>query len=89
MKALIFDDITLKMVSMVFMQSEGFKRDAFLVENIKFMGDEKLASMVGIFIISATNETIQKIKLLLKDPIFKEYHLCNLDPEFLSFYIKD
>ena len=62
MKALIFDDITLKIISMVFMQSEGFKKDAYLVENIKFMGEEKLSSMVGIFIISSQTDTIQKLK---------------------------
>lgn len=65
MKALIFDDTTLQIISMVYMQSEGFKKDAYLVENIKFLGKEKMSSMVGIFVLSSTESTIKMVKALL------------------------
>lgn len=59
MKALIFDDVTVRMISLVFMQSEGFDRDAYLVENIKYLGDEKISSMIGVFVLNASNKSIQ------------------------------
>ena len=36
MKALVLDDNTVKVLSLIFMQSEGWKKDVYLSENIKY-----------------------------------------------------
>jgi hypothetical protein len=46
------------------------------VENIKYLGEEKISSIIGVFILNGSNETISKLKQLLKNPVFKEYHIC-------------
>jgi hypothetical protein len=79
MKALVFDDFTVRVVSVIFMQSEGFKKDVYLFENIKNLGTEKINSLIGVFIIQPSDESIKKINILLKTPVFKEYHICRLN----------
>ena len=76
MKGLIFDDYTVRICSIVYMQSEGFKKDVYLFENIKNIGQERIQSLVGIFIIHPNKETIRKLNSILKQPAFKEYHIC-------------
>lgn len=78
MKAIIFDDFTVRVCSLVYLQSEGFKQDVYLFENIKNLGQEKITSLVGIFILEKNDSTLAKLGPLLKSPVFKEYHLCRL-----------
>lgn len=48
------------------------------MENIKYLGEEKISSIIGVFILNGSNETISKLKQLLKNPVFKEYHICRV-----------
>lgn len=75
MKALIVDSDTMKVISLVFMQSEGWKREVYLSEKITNLGADKLPSFIGVFIVSATQQNIDLLKRQLADPIFKEYHI--------------
>ena len=77
MKAMIFDDFTVRVCSLVYLQSEGFKQDVYLFENIRNLGNEKISSLIGIFVIQPSTESLAKLNILLKSPIFKEYHLCS------------
>ena len=76
MKGLIFDDFTVRATSIVYMQSEGFKKDVYLFENIKNLGSEKIQSLVGVFLLHPSPDSIRKLTALLKSPVFKEYHVC-------------
>lgn len=76
MKAVVFDDFTVRVCSLVYLQSEGFKQDVYLFENIKNLGAEKITSLVGIFVLEKNDATLAKLAPLLKSPVFKEYHLC-------------
>ena len=78
MKGLVFDDVTVRVVSMVYMQSEGFKKDVYLFENIKNLGNEKINSLIGVFVLQPSDESIRKLNILVKTPVFKEYHICRL-----------
>jgi vacuolar protein sorting-associated protein 45 len=75
MKALIVDSDTMKVISLVFMQSEGWKREVYLSEKITNLGADKLPSFIGVFIVSATQQNIDLLKRQLADPVFKEYHI--------------
>ena len=76
MKMLVLDDFTIRIISLVYMQSEGFKQDVYLFENIKNLGKEKLMSLEGIFVIQPSKDSIEKLQELLQNPIFKQYHIC-------------
>jgi vacuolar protein sorting-associated protein 45 len=80
MKGLIFDDFTVRVVSIVYMQSEGFKKDVYLFENLKNLGNEKISSLIGIFIIHPSQESVKKLMSILKTPLFKEYHIYFTSP---------
>jgi vacuolar protein sorting-associated protein 45 len=80
MKGLIFDDFTVRVVSIVYMQSEGFKKDVYLFENLKNLGNEKISSLIGIFVIQPSQESIKKLMSILKVPLFKEYHVYFTSP---------
>jgi Sec1 family len=80
MKGLIFDDFTVRVVSIVYMQSEGFKNDVFLYENLKNLGTEKVSSLIGIFVIQPSAESLKKMMTILKTPLFKEYHIYFTSP---------
>jgi vacuolar protein sorting-associated protein 45 len=80
MKGLIFDDFTVRVVSIVYMQSEGFKKDVYLFENLKNLATEKISSLIGIFIIQPSQESIKKLLAILKAPLFKEYHIYFTSP---------
>jgi hypothetical protein len=86
MKGLIFDDFTVRIFSVIYMQSEGFKKDVYLFENIKNLGSDKINTLVGIFLLHPSNESLKSLKVLLKTPIFKEYHVCKsgLTADFTS-----
>lgn len=80
MKGLIFDDFTVRVVSIVYMQSEGFKKDVYLFENLKNLGNEKISSLIGIFIIQPSQESVRRLTAILKTPLFKEYHIYFTSP---------
>lgn len=80
MKALVLDDATVKVLSLIFMQSEGWKKDVYLSENIAKLGNEKLPSFVGVFLISATDTNRELLRKQLADPVFKEYHIFFTTP---------
>lgn len=80
MKALIFDDFTVRMISIVYMQSEGFKKDVFLYENLKNLGGEKVSSLIGIFVVQPSSDSVKKLMSILKTPLFKEYHIYFTSP---------
>lgn len=75
MKIIILDDETTRVMSLVFMQSEGFKKDVYLCENIKNCEGNKLPSFIGIFIVRGTDKNIIMLRKMLKEPYFKEYHI--------------
>lgn len=77
MKMLVLDDFTIRALSLVYMQSEGFKQDVYLFENIKNLGKEKLMSLEGVFVIQPSKESIQRLQELLQNPVFKQYHICS------------
>jgi len=88
MKALILDESTIKIISLIFMQSEGWKKDLYLSEKITNLTNEKLPSFIGVFIISGTDENKKILKNQLADPIFKEYHIffnTSIDEDIIKY----
>lgn len=51
LKAMILDSRTIKLISLNFLQSEGFEKEVFLFENIANLTDEKMTFVSGIYFI--------------------------------------
>lgn len=54
LKAMILDSRTIKLISLNFLQSEGFEKEVFLFENISNLTDEKMNFVSAIYFIGNT-----------------------------------
>lgn len=52
---MILDSRTIKLISLNFLQSEGFEKEVFLFENIANLTDEKMTFVSGIYFIGNQN----------------------------------
>lgn len=55
---MILDERTIKLISLNFLQSEGFEKEVFLFENIKNLTDEKMTFVSAIYFIGKQNVLI-------------------------------
>ena len=74
MKALILDEDTTGLVSMVMTQSEILARDVFLTERLG-ADHERMVHLKAVAFVRPTRSNIQKLAAEFKDPRFGEYHL--------------
>ena len=75
LKCMIFDKVTSELISLNFLQSEGFELEVFLFEDIKNIKNEKLNYVSAIYMITSKQENLNLLCDELKNPNFKEYHI--------------
>ena len=75
LKCMILDSHTSQLVSLNFLQSEGFEMEVFLFEDIKNIKDENLNYVSAIYIITSLQENLNILCDELKNPHFKDYHI--------------
>jgi vacuolar protein sorting-associated protein 45 len=61
MKALILDNETSGIISIVYTQSKLYKNDVYLIQKIEDV-KEKLAHLKGVYFIRPTKENLQLLK---------------------------
>lgn len=74
LKAMIIDKNSSDLISLNFLQSEGFELEVFLFEDIKSIKTEKLPFVSAVYFVNATLENFKLIFAELKEPSFKDYH---------------
>ena len=74
LKAMIMDQNSSDLISVNFLQSEGFELEVFLFEDIKSVRTEKLPFVSAVYFVNATLDNLKRIFAELKDPNFKDYH---------------
>lgn len=72
---MIFDKESSKMMSLNFLQSEGFELEVFLFEDIENIHQEKMSYVSAIYILTNPAHSLSFFHKELKDPNFKEYHI--------------
>lgn len=72
---MIFDKKASEIISLNFLQSEGFELEVFLFEDIANIKPEKMNYVSAIFILKNPHESLKFFEKELKDPNFKEYHI--------------
>ncbi|CAM8979104.1 unnamed protein product [Rhodiola kirilowii] len=85
MKVLILDSQTVRVVSVVYSQSELLQKEVFLVELIDSvsMSNETMSHLKAICFLRPTTDNIQLLRRQLRNPRFGEYHI------FFSNILKD
>lgn len=74
MKALMLDNETSGIISIVYTQSKLYKNDIYLIQKIDDQ-TEKLPHLKAIYFVRPTVENVEAIMKEIKDPRFLEYHL--------------
>jgi len=74
MKALLLDNATTKVISMVYSQTQILEKEVYLVEQLGKPHDPMLHLKAAVF-IQPTEANIDLLVKELQDPKFKEYHL--------------
>ena len=72
---MVLDSATSELISLNFLQSEGFEMEVFLFENINNLRDEKLGYVSAIYLITASSENLSMLCDELRDPHFKDYSI--------------
>ena len=75
LKCLILDKHTAELISLNFLQSEGFEMEVFLFEDIASFKEEKLAYVSAIYFITSTERNLNSLFEEVSNPGFKEYHI--------------
>lgn len=75
LKCMVLDSATSELISLNFLQSEGFEMEVFLFENINNLRDEKLGYVSAIYLITASSENLSMLCDELRDPHFKDYSI--------------
>lgn len=76
MKVLLLDAETMKIISMVYSQSEILDKDVFLVELLgQSQNHERMTHMKAIVFIRPIRENLALLKREMEDPKYGEYHL--------------
>lgn len=75
LKCMIFDKHSSQLISLNFLQSEGFEMEVFLFEDISNVQNEKMNYVSAIFILTHPAESLRFFQQELKNPNFKDYHL--------------
>lgn len=75
LKCMIFDKHSSELVSLNFLQSEGFEMEVFLFEDIQNIKQEKMNYVSAIYILTNPLENIKFFQKELKNPNFKDYHI--------------
>ncbi|CAM8999120.1 unnamed protein product [Rhodiola kirilowii] len=85
MKVLLLDSQTVRVVSVVYSQSELLQKEVFLVELIDSvsMSNETMSHLKAICFLRPTTDNIQLLRRQLRNPRFGEYHI------FFSNILKD
>ncbi|KAK9134596.1 hypothetical protein Syun_013926 [Stephania yunnanensis] len=83
MKVLILDSETVKIVSVVYSQSELLQKEVFLVETVETNSKESMSHLKAVYFLRPTSENVQHLRRQLALPRFGEYHL------FFSNIMKD
>jgi vacuolar protein sorting-associated protein 45 len=74
-KALILDQATLVIISMVYSRTQILQKEVFFIDIIDNIPTEKLMHLKAIFFTRCTEENVSKICAQLRDPIFSSYNL--------------
>eukprot|EP00961_Rhodomonas_salina_P021641 290794-Rhodomonas_salina.1 len=75
MKALLLDDVTSKIVSLVCSQSEALSMQVYAVDKLDNPLRKPIGGFRGVCFIRSTPETIRVLCRELSDPKFESYHL--------------
>jgi vacuolar protein sorting-associated protein 45 len=79
LKCMILDKPTAELISLNFLQSEGFEMEVFLFEDIASIKEEKLTYVSAIYLINSTDKNLTALFEEIKNPNFKEYHIFFLN----------
>jgi vacuolar protein sorting-associated protein 45 len=74
MKALLLDNTTTKIVSMVYSQTQILEKEVYLIEKLG-KEHEPLSHLKAAVFVQPTQQNIELLKKEVKDPKFKEYHM--------------
>lgn len=72
---MIFDKESSKIISLNFLQSEGFELEVFLFEDIENIKSEKMNYVSAIYFLTNPAKSLKFFQQELKDPNFKDYHI--------------
>lgn len=77
---LLFYEMQVSIVSVVYSQSELLQKEVFLVELVESitMSREPMSHLKAVYFLRPTSENIQHLRRQLANPRFGEYHLCKI-----------
>ena len=79
-KALIMDQETLMMISLVYSRTAILQKEVFLIGTIDQIPEEKLTHLKAIFFCRCTDKNIKLIGQELQNPKFSLYNICKYFP---------